>query len=138
MNVKKVTKIHPVDLYVGKRLRQKRLECGISQDELAASVDLTFQQIQKYERGINRISSSKLFDFAKFLRVSIQYFFEGLDEYGNAVQSDASDLCDSMELKDKEIMKDLQSLSLMFSKVNDRFVRKNIIDLVQKLATSGG
>ena len=65
--------IHHVDLYVGERLKQKRLERGISQDDLAGSVNLTFQQVQKYEKGVNRVSASKLYDFSKFLNTNIYY-----------------------------------------------------------------
>ena len=71
---------HYVDLHVGTKLREKRREKGISQDELAKAVDLTFQQVQKYEKGLNRISCSKLHDFAKYLKTDIRYFFQGLDE----------------------------------------------------------
>ena len=62
-----IINIHHVDLHVGKKLKQKRLERGISQDDLAGSVNLTFQQVQKYEKGVNRVSASRLYDFAKFL-----------------------------------------------------------------------
>ena len=64
-----IINIHHVDLHVGKKLKQKRLERGISQDDLAGSVNLTFQQVQKYEKGVNRVSASKLYDFAKFLPI---------------------------------------------------------------------
>jgi len=71
---------HPVDRHVGRRVWEKRLELGYNQSDLARAIGLTFQQIQKYEKGINRISSSKLWDIARFFQVDIGYFFQGLDD----------------------------------------------------------
>jgi transcriptional regulator with XRE-family HTH domain len=67
-----------VDRHVGERVRARRKQLGLSQDRLAESLGLTFQQVQKYERGANRISASKLFDAAAALQVEIAYFFDGL------------------------------------------------------------
>ena len=69
-------RFHPVDIHVGARLRQRRHLVGLSQSKLGESVGLTFQQIQKYERGTNRISSSRLYEFAKVLAVPVSYFFD--------------------------------------------------------------
>ncbi len=71
---------HPFDVYVGMRLRQRRIMCGMSQDKLGSKVGITFQQVQKYERGINRIGCSRLFEFSVILGISPGYFFEGFDE----------------------------------------------------------
>lgn len=71
---------NPVDVHVGRRVRLRRRELGASQAWLADRLGLTFQQIQKYERGANRISASKLYAIAKLLEVPITYFFEGLDD----------------------------------------------------------
>ncbi|ACG80175.1 transcriptional regulator, Cro/CI family (plasmid) [Phenylobacterium zucineum HLK1] len=71
---------NPVDVHVGRRVRLRRRELGVSQAWLADRLGLTFQQIQKYERGANRISASKLYAIAKLLEVPITYFFEGLDD----------------------------------------------------------
>lgn len=75
---------HPVDLFVGKKLRLRRKLLSLSQEAVANAVGVTFQQVQKYERGVNRISASRLAEFADALKVPITYFFEGLsagDEY---------------------------------------------------------
>jgi transcriptional regulator with XRE-family HTH domain len=72
---------NPIDLHVGALVRKRRKDLGISQSDLANSVDLTFQQIQKYERGTNRISASKLHSIAEYLNVPVAYFFEGLPEH---------------------------------------------------------
>ena len=71
---------HPVDIHVGERLRAARLVQNLSQTDLAKAVGLTFQQIQKYEKGTNRVSASKLFEFAKFLNVEVSYFFKDFDD----------------------------------------------------------
>lgn len=71
---------HPIDIHVGDRLRQRRTILGLTQEKLAESVGLTFQQIQKYERGANRIGASRLFQFSQLLGISINFFFEGLDD----------------------------------------------------------
>jgi transcriptional regulator with XRE-family HTH domain len=70
---------HPIDVHVGKRLRQRRRLLGLTQEKLAQAVDIRFQQIQKYESGSNRISASRLWSLAKALEVSITYFFEGMN-----------------------------------------------------------
>jgi len=71
---------NPIDLHVGSRVRLRRKFLGKSQDALAGHLDLTFQQVQKYERGLNRISASKLFEVARALQVPVAYFFEGYDD----------------------------------------------------------
>ena len=70
---------HPVDCHVGRRVAEKRRSRGFNQSDIAKAVGLTFQQIQKYENGSNRISASKLWDFAAFLNVPVGYFFDGLE-----------------------------------------------------------
>lgn len=71
---------NPVDLHVGLRIRLRRKELGVSQEKLADSIGLTFQQVQKYERAANRVSASKLWDMARALQTSISYFFDGLPD----------------------------------------------------------
>ena len=73
---------HAVDKHVGELVRVRRVALGLSQSDLAKALGLTFQQVQKYEKGTNRISASKLFDTATFLKVPISFFFEGLPEAG--------------------------------------------------------
>ena len=69
---------HPVDRHVGRRVCEKRISLGYNQSDLGRALGLTFQQIQKYEKGANRISASKLWDIARFFEVDIGYFFQGL------------------------------------------------------------
>lgn len=70
---------HPVDRHVGRRVCEKRLALGYNQSDLGRALGLTFQQIQKYEKGANRISASKLWDIARFFKVDVGYFFQGLN-----------------------------------------------------------
>lgn len=75
---------HPVDEHVGKRVRHRRWMIGVTQQQLADKVGIKFQQIQKYETGMNRVSASRLWDIAEALEVPVSFFFEGLDEAGDA------------------------------------------------------
>lgn len=68
---------HPVDRHVGRRVQEKRLDLGLTQTALAKAVGVSFQQVQKYEKGTNRVSASKLFEMAEFMQVGIPFFFEG-------------------------------------------------------------
>lgn len=76
---------HPVDLHVGAAIRVRRKLLGVSQEVLAEALGLTFQQVQKYERGANRVSASKLWDIANRLDVDVAYFFQGLPAKGEAL-----------------------------------------------------
>ncbi len=70
--------VHPVDIHVGKKIRQARLVRGLTQSGVAKQLGLSFQQLQKYETGFNRVSASKLFELSQLLDVTPSYFFEGL------------------------------------------------------------
>ncbi|KRS17241.1 helix-turn-helix domain-containing protein [Roseovarius indicus] len=77
---------HPVDVHVGKRIRHRRWLVGMTQQQLAQSVGIKFQQIQKYETGANRVSASRLWDIAESLDVDVSFFFEGLASEEEAQQ----------------------------------------------------
>ncbi|MEZ2218582.1 helix-turn-helix domain-containing protein [Rhizobium sp. RCC_161_2] len=79
---------HPVDIYVGQQIRLARKKQRMSQEALAKCLGLTFQQVQKYEMGVNRVSASKLFEIATALHRSVSYFFEG---FADAPQRDPTD-----------------------------------------------
>jgi transcriptional regulator with XRE-family HTH domain len=76
--------LHPLDIHIGKRLRHRRKTLGLSQDELGKKIGVTFQQIQKYERGINSINAHRLYDVALVLGVTPAFFYEG---YGSEEQT---------------------------------------------------
>jgi transcriptional regulator with XRE-family HTH domain len=75
---------HPVDVYVGKRVRHRRWMVGMTQQQLAEKVGIKFQQIQKYETGMNRVSASRLWDISEALGVPVAFFFDGVDATANA------------------------------------------------------
>ena len=80
---------HPVDVHVGKRVRHRRWMVGMTQQQLAEKVGIKFQQIQKYETGMNRVSASRLWDIATALSVPVSFFFEGL-ESSAAIEADST------------------------------------------------
>lgn len=81
---------HPVDRHVGRRVAEKRVSLGHNQNALGKALGVTFQQIQKYEKGTNRISASRLWDTARFLQVEVGYFFDGLSNDAMTGLSEAS------------------------------------------------
>ncbi|MEM8776653.1 MAG: helix-turn-helix transcriptional regulator [Pseudomonadota bacterium] len=93
---------HPVDVHVGKRIRHRRWLVGMTQQQLAQSVGIKFQQIQKYETGANRVSASRLWDIADSLDVDVSFFFEGLDN--EAEEKSAGDMVPADLLGDKEAL----------------------------------
>lgn len=90
--MKKIHKPNPIDIHVGTRLRLRRTIVGLSQDALAGLVGCTFQQIQKYESGNNRVSMSRMWEIANALEVPIQFFFDGLKGYEGDVKLSNDDL----------------------------------------------
>jgi len=97
---------YPVDVHVGKRIRHRRWVSGTTQQQLADQVGIKFQQIQKYETGMNRVSASRLWDIAHALHVEVSFFFEGLDseQIDGALEGMPSDI-----LSDKEALELLRS-----------------------------
>ena len=126
-----------MDIHVGNRLRMRRSILGWSQEKLADSVDLTFQQVQKYERGANRVSASRLYDFSRVLDVDVSYFFEQYDEkqkpanfkYGFA-DTDQDEFLDTGKWYDKET---LELIRLYYS-IQDQKVRRNLVKMIQNMA----
>ena len=96
---------HPVDVHVGKRIRHRRWMNGTTQQQLAEKVGIKFQQIQKYETGMNRVSASRLWDIAGVLGVPVAFFFEGLE---TGMVEDAQDMPSDI-LADKEALELLRS-----------------------------
>lgn len=100
---------HPVDVHVGKRIRQRRWLVGMTQQQLAERVGIKFQQIQKYETGANRVSASRLWDIADALDVAISFFFEGIPT--GAEGKDPAD----QEKMPADLMGDKEALDLVRS-----------------------
>ncbi len=102
---------HPVDVHVGKRIRHRRWMVGMTQQQLGEIVGIKFQQIQKYETGMNRVSASRLWDIAAALDVSISFFFEGLD----ASADDAVHQATSADKLKGDLLADKEALELVRS-----------------------
>lgn len=117
-----------IDSHVGLRLRLRRLELGMTQDSLATMLGITAQQVQKYERGANRIGSGRLLQIATILDVPVGYFFHGVDKRGEAGPSDVSSPL-TMALEDAATVRLLR----MFASVEDPKVRQRVLGIVEAL-----
>jgi transcriptional regulator with XRE-family HTH domain len=130
---------HVVDSHVGQRLRVRRNMLGITQGDLGDKIGLTFQQIQKYERGANRISASRLFEISRALDVPITFFFENID-FQSGVSTLAYHLHEDDEVYGEELdpLKRRDSLEFLqaFYAIQDEDVRKKIFDLVKTLQSA--
>lgn len=127
---------HPVDVHVGKQLRVQRIIMGLSQEALAKAVGITFQQVQKYERGINRMSASRLFDFAQVLNVPVAYFFEAYDA-GTGKAAAAGGVAEGGEEEfDYEQVFSRETLELMrcYHKIKNVAVKRRFVDLLRAVA----
>lgn len=125
---------NPVDLHVGARVRMRRKFLGMSQEGLAESIDLTFQQVQKYERGSNRISSSKLYEIAKALKAPVAYFFEG---YGETEAVEGFSESESEQFVHGFLMTtEGIELAEAFPRIKSAKLRRKVLELVRVLAES--
>ncbi|MFZ5618309.1 MAG: helix-turn-helix domain-containing protein [Pseudomonadota bacterium] len=132
-------KPHPIDVHVGGRVRLRRTMLGMSQDRLADSLGLTFQQIQKYEKGVNRIGASRVFEISRVLGVPIQFFFDDYDaatgrSYGFA-EAGADDGASMMELLNSP---EGVQLCKHFASIRDPKIRKRVLELVKSLSDGEG
>jgi transcriptional regulator with XRE-family HTH domain len=124
----------PIDITIGSRLRLRRLALGFSQDSLARSLGITFQQIQKYERGTNRIFASRLFHLARVLRVPVSFFFQGLSPTADEAAPGSADSAATVEnVQDLLGKSDTLRLIQAYNKINDPIVRRQIYALVKSV-----
>ena len=117
---------HPVDRHVGLRIRMRRKEIGASQERLAEALGITFQQVQKYERGANRVSASKLWEIARALDASVGYFYEGLSQDDAGVADPGA----------QDFLLSSEGLELMaaFPRIQQPALRRKLVDLVRAVA----
>lgn len=122
---------NPIDLHVGARIRMRRKILGLSQERLAEALGLTFQQVQKYERGANRVSASKLYEIARTLQSSVAYFFEGLGDPGGeaGVAEDGG-----VYVHDFLMTPEGLELAALFPRITKPKVRRRILELVRSMA----
>lgn len=137
----RVTNNNAVDRHVGKRVRLRRTLLGMSQEQLGSALDITFQQVQKYERGANRISASRLWDISQILDVSISYFFDDMsDEVMKASPRKISlgkpiDEADS-HMRDPMARRETLELVRTYYSIDAPKVRKRISEMVKVIATT--
>lgn len=132
---------NPIDLHVGKRMHLRRTMLGMSQERLAYELGVTFQQVQKYEKGLNRIGASRLWDIAQVLGVGVEFFYEDLDE--NSCDKSPRKISNHFQLSDDTestfdidawLRKDVIALVKAYTKIKDQDVTKNILNLVESMA----
>lgn len=131
---------NPVDIHVGSRVRLRRTLLGLSQEKLGEAVGLTFQQIQKYERGANRIGASRLFEFSRILDVPVSFFFDDMSERlkGNDGQT-AAGLADQQQVTlepDPLTRRETLELVRAYYRIADPQVRKRLFELAKSLGAT--
>ena len=122
----------PVDVQVGSRLRLRRMSLGISQEKLGEHLGITFQQIQKYEKGTNRISASRLQRISEVLSVPITYLFEGIEAPPSGLG--ALNETSSEFVHDEPPSNETLQLMRAFQRIADPTVRRRVVDLVRSLS----
>jgi transcriptional regulator with XRE-family HTH domain len=122
---------HPVDLHVGARIRQRRWLLGITQQDLAERLGVSFQQVQKYESGANRVSASRLWMVAGLLNVPVEFFFEGLDAEG--MDADPRPSAPDEDAADLPLDRDSLALLRSFSAIPEP-QRRRLLDLARALS----
>ena len=134
---------NPIDVHVGSRIRLRRTLLGMSQERLGDALGLTFQQVQKYERGMNRVGASRLFDLSRVLDVPISFFFDDLPETVSATYSGSSQprrmsgFAEHQEGFGDDSMNQRETLELVraYYRITDPAVRKRVFELVKSLVS---
>lgn len=131
-------KPNPIDVHVGSRVRLRRNMLGLSQEKLGEAIGLTFQQVQKYERGANRIGASRLHDLSRVLDVPVAFFFDDMDPVRapaipGGFAEPAAEAFDSDPLRKRETIE----LVSAYYRIEDVMVRRRLFDLAKALAAGG-
>ena len=130
---------HPVDVHVGQRIKLRRTLMGMTQGKLGEYIGLTFQQIQKYERGANRVSASKIWQLGNVLDVPVSYFFEEMPESVKETFPGYQGEDETNEIPEEYlVLHRRQTLELVktFSNLKDPVIRKRVIDVVRAITQS--
>lgn len=130
-------KPNPIDIHVGSRIRLRRTMLGMSQEKLGESLGITFQQIQKYEKGTNRVGASRLQNISSILNVPVSFFFEDAPGDGPAHGDGMAEAASSNYVVDFLSSAEGLQLNRAFVKIGDPKVRRRIVDLVKTLAEEG-
>ena len=130
---------HPVDVHVGRQLRLRRTLLGMSQEKLGEAIGLTFQQVQKYERGANRIGSSRLYDLTRVLDVPVEYFFGDMPaEVAASSPAQGGSMAGEPASYDLDPVAKRETLELVraYYKISDSQVRNRLFEVVKALGAS--
>ena len=138
----RITNNNAIDMHVGKRVRLRRTLLGMSQEQLGTELNITFQQVQKYERGANRISASRLWDIGQILDVPISYFFDDMSQ--DTMKSAPRSICRGGEvvnqhgdqLRDPMARRETLELVSTYSTTENQTVRKRVAEMVKSIATT--
>jgi transcriptional regulator with XRE-family HTH domain len=126
---------NPIDRHVGSRVRMRRMMLGMSQEKLGDALGLTFQQVQKYEKGANRIGASRLQQISQILQVPVSFFFEGVPSPRTDQRPDGLNEAPSPAyVSDFLATSDGLALTKAFVRINDAKLRRRIVDLVEQIA----
>ena len=135
----------PIDVHVGSRIRLRRTLLGMSQERLGEALGLTFQQVQKYERGVNRVGSSRLFDLSRVLDVPISFFFDDMPDalsssYGAPSHKRLSGFAESQEGFADDTLNRRETLELVraYYRITDPSVRKRVFELIKSMGPAEG
>ena len=130
---------NPIDVHVGSRVRLRRTLLGMSQEKLGEAIGLTFQQVQKYERGFNRIGASRLFDLSRVLDVPVGFFFDDMpDDVAAKSPGQTRGMAEEPMEFERDPVAKRESLEFVraYYKISDPTVRKRLFDMVKALAAS--
>jgi transcriptional regulator with XRE-family HTH domain len=130
---------NPIDKHVGSRVRMRRMMLGMSQEKLGNALGLTFQQVQKYEKGTNRIGASRLQQISLILQVPVSFFFEGAPSVPNSGpgrQDGMSEAPSPAYVSDFLATSDGLALTKAFTRISDSKLRRRIVDLVEQIVAS--
>jgi transcriptional regulator with XRE-family HTH domain len=127
--------LNPIDKHVGARIRMRRMMLGISQTTLGDAVNVTFQQVQKYEKGRNRVSASRMQQFAKILRVPVSFFFEGAPA-ANVIGIKSGEAAAGIPAYVREFIATRDGIKIIkaFSQIRNQKLRRAVVTLVEQIA----
>ena len=130
----------PIDVHVGARIRLRRTLLGMSQERLGEALGLTFQQVQKYERGVNRVGASRLFDLSRVLDVPISFFFDDMPDsltasFGGQTGRRSANFVDTQEGFGDDTLNRRETLELVraYYRITDPAIRKRVFDLIKSM-----
>jgi len=130
----------PIDVHVGSRIRLRRTLLGMSQERLGEALGLTFQQVQKYERGVNRVGASRLFDLSRVLDVPISFFFDDMPDslaanFGGLPNRRSAGASDQQDTFADDTLSRRETLELVraYYRITDPSIRKRVFDLIKSM-----